>query len=252
MEHQTRFDLNAAVENWRNELSAQAALSTDDRRELETHLRDAFAELKARGLSDEESFVLARHRVGQPQKLADEFVKENPAKIWRERLFWVVFCFFVIRLWSSLTSSILYAFYTNLNFTIHSRLEDILPQWVLFYFPNWLRDLHYVQFMPGLFGIINLLLTAVIVLFIVRGKMEKIGSIWAFAFASRSRFALLAMLLVVFDYVAGNQLYNLLGDKKSGIAYTANFSFNALWLLGLVAIATWLVPSQNSKRPKHA
>ena len=77
MENQTRFDLNAAVENWRNELTAQPNLASDDRRELETHLRDAIAGFQQRGLNDEESFWLARKRVGQPQKLSDEFVKNN-------------------------------------------------------------------------------------------------------------------------------------------------------------------------------
>jgi hypothetical protein len=87
MENQTRFDLNAAVENWRNELAAQPNLATDDRRELETHLRDAIAGFQQRGLNDEESFVLARHRVGQPQQLVPEFVKASKTKIqWQTRL----------------------------------------------------------------------------------------------------------------------------------------------------------------------
>ncbi|HEY2329803.1 MAG TPA: permease prefix domain 1-containing protein [Verrucomicrobiae bacterium] len=89
MENQTRFDLNAAVENWRHELAAQPPLTPGDRRELETHLRDSLAELKARGLSDEESFWLARRRVGQPHRLAEEFVKADPAKVWRERFYWM-------------------------------------------------------------------------------------------------------------------------------------------------------------------
>ena len=89
MENQTRFDLNAAVENWGHELAAQPPLAPDNRRELETHLRDALAELKARGLNDEESFWLARRRVGQPQKIAEEFVKADPAQVWRERFYWM-------------------------------------------------------------------------------------------------------------------------------------------------------------------
>ena len=93
MENQTRFDLNAAVENWRNELAAQANLTSDDRRELETHLRDAIAGFQQRGLNDEESFWLACRRVGQPQQLVEEFVKTNPAKVWRERVFWMAIQF---------------------------------------------------------------------------------------------------------------------------------------------------------------
>jgi len=89
MENQTRFSLNTAIENWRNELATQLNLANDDRRELETHLRDAIAGFQQRGLSDEESFWLACKRVGQPQQLGEEFVKADPAKAWRERIFWM-------------------------------------------------------------------------------------------------------------------------------------------------------------------
>src|SRR5450755_817717 len=89
MQNQTRFDLNAAIENWRHELAAQQNLASDDRRELETHLRDAVTGFQQRGLNDEESFWLARRRVGQPQPLGEEFEKADQAKVWRERLFWM-------------------------------------------------------------------------------------------------------------------------------------------------------------------
>jgi hypothetical protein len=81
MENQTRYDLNAAVENWRNELAAQPNLTSDDRRELETHLRAAIAGFQQRGLNDEESFCLARKRVGQPPQLGEEFVKADPTRL---------------------------------------------------------------------------------------------------------------------------------------------------------------------------
>jgi hypothetical protein len=48
MENQTRFDLNAAVEDWRKELAAQPNLASDDRHELETHLRDAITGFQQR------------------------------------------------------------------------------------------------------------------------------------------------------------------------------------------------------------
>jgi len=89
MENETRFDLSAAVENWRQELAAQAGLTAEVRRELEAHLRDAIAGFQQRGLSDDESFWLARRCVGQPQQLGEEFVKANPAAIWRERIMWI-------------------------------------------------------------------------------------------------------------------------------------------------------------------
>lgn len=95
MENQTRFDLNAAIETWRNELAVQPNLTADDRRELETHLRDTIAELRQRDLNDQEALWLARRRIGQPQQLGEEFVKADPTKVWRERAFWIVFALFL-------------------------------------------------------------------------------------------------------------------------------------------------------------
>jgi len=89
MENQTRFSLNIAIENWRLELAAQPNLAPDDRRELETHLRDAIAGFQQRGLNEEESFWLARRRVGQPQPLGEEFAKTDPTVVWRGRVFWM-------------------------------------------------------------------------------------------------------------------------------------------------------------------
>src|SRR5471030_2627772 len=89
MENQTRYDLNADIENWRQELAAQGNLTAEVRRELETHLRDAIAGFQQRGLNDEESFWLACKRVGQPPQLGQEFVKVDPAAVWRDRIFWM-------------------------------------------------------------------------------------------------------------------------------------------------------------------
>ena len=53
METRTRFNLNAAIENWQQELAAQPGLAPEDRRELESHLSDSVAELRQRGLNEE-------------------------------------------------------------------------------------------------------------------------------------------------------------------------------------------------------
>src|SRR5450432_2885134 len=100
METQTRYDLNAAIENWRAELAVQPNLTAEVRRELETHLRDAIAGFQQRGLNDEESFWLACKRVGQSQQLGEEFVKANPAAVWRERGFCVVLVLFTFQIWN--------------------------------------------------------------------------------------------------------------------------------------------------------
>ena len=113
MENQTRFSLNAAIENWRSELAAQPNLTPDDRRELETHLRDAIAGFQQHGLNDEESFWLARRRIGQPQPLGQEFMKADSVIIWRERIFWMAvalvasFAFMTYEVWPIIAGLIL-------------------------------------------------------------------------------------------------------------------------------------------------
>jgi len=90
METQTRYDLNAAIEHWRAELAAQAGLTMDVRRELETHLCDAITGFQQRGLNDEESFWLACKRVGQPPQLAAQFQECDPGKVWFQRMAWML------------------------------------------------------------------------------------------------------------------------------------------------------------------
>jgi hypothetical protein len=97
MENQTGFNLNTALENWRRELAGQINLTEEVRRELETHLCAAITGFQHQGLDDEESFWLARRRVGRPQQLNEEFEKVDPTGVWRERLFWMAFGITVFR-----------------------------------------------------------------------------------------------------------------------------------------------------------
>lgn len=115
------FDLNAAFENWRNELASQPQLSPDDRRELERHLVDSTAELRQRGLNEEEAFWLARRRTGQPQQLAEEFGKAEPLKVWRERAFWMAATILAFQIWRQLSTALL-GLLSGPNFNLDSLL----------------------------------------------------------------------------------------------------------------------------------
>src|SRR5438067_248140 len=101
METRTRFDLKAAIQGWREQVASQSGISAEGGRELETHLTDSIAGLRERGLNDEEAFWLARRRVGNPQELGEEFAREDPATVWRERVFWVALGICVMHLWSA-------------------------------------------------------------------------------------------------------------------------------------------------------
>jgi uncharacterized membrane protein YvlD (DUF360 family) len=252
METQTRYDLNAAIENWRTELTAQASLTPEVRRELETHLRDSIAGFQQRGLNDEESFWLARRRVGQPQQLGKEFVKVDSNSIWRERVFWLAFGLLIYRLWNTLSSSVISPLYTRSNFQGSQRLEDLLPQWVLFYFPHWLRDLHYNPFLFFSLQFINALLVLAVVVCLVRGKLEKLRSVFEFAFKNRLRFVLVAMFSVMLVSVAGNLIWNSLCVEQFRGFYVGTCLYSAFWSSWIIAIIAWLMPTQNQKTPKRA
>ncbi len=80
--NQTSFNLDTAVAAWRAELAAHPGPAPADLRELEAHLRDAFAEFTKADLRDDEAFLLARQRVGPSKPVAAEFAKAAPRRFW--------------------------------------------------------------------------------------------------------------------------------------------------------------------------
>ncbi len=83
------FDLNEAIAAWRSELSAGSVCGRSDLDELEAHLRDETDALQSRGLSGQEAFWIAAHRLGSAAALAPEYAKVDPLRLWLSRLCWV-------------------------------------------------------------------------------------------------------------------------------------------------------------------
>jgi len=235
METQTRFDLNAAVANWQQELAAQGDLTSIVRRELETHLRDTVAELRERGLNNEEAFWLARRRVGQPQQLGEEFAKAEPLKAWRERTFWMAVALVAVNLWTAIISPFWISYP---RWTVH-RLGDIFPVWVQFYLPNWLCHIEGNHIQLVLMQVMRYLPIVVLALFFAKGRLKYANGALSLILASRIRFfiAMSALFLVAhsFDFYYG----------EPGQIATSVFLFQFPWTFSLVALATWLIPSKN-------
>jgi hypothetical protein len=82
------FNLNDAIAAWRKNLSQDSPCRPVDLDELESHLREQIADLLARGLSEEESFRLAAHRLGDLAALKLEYAKVDTACLWRDRFLW--------------------------------------------------------------------------------------------------------------------------------------------------------------------
>ena len=88
METATAFDLNQAIQDWRENLSQSPAIRRENLNELEAHLRDSVAALQTCGLSAEEAFMIATKRIGNESSLANEFGKVNSKAVWLDRILW--------------------------------------------------------------------------------------------------------------------------------------------------------------------
>jgi hypothetical protein len=105
MENQTpsdlNFDLNRAVLAWKSELAGEPGVSAENVRELEVHLLESIAALKGCGLNDQEAFLKARQQLGSMSKIGAEFAKDNPLRIWRDRVFWAAIAGFLLQVTQS-------------------------------------------------------------------------------------------------------------------------------------------------------
>jgi len=90
MENPTSFDLNRAIQQWRENLGQSPAFRSENLNELESHLRDSVATFETRGLSAEEAFLVAARRIGASSALEPEFGKVNGQAIWLDRFFWML------------------------------------------------------------------------------------------------------------------------------------------------------------------
>jgi hypothetical protein len=82
-------DVEERIEQWREDLAGSELLGRADVSELENHVREEMERLQAAGLSGEEAFLLARHRLGDPASLEEEFAKVSPHRRLTGRLSWM-------------------------------------------------------------------------------------------------------------------------------------------------------------------
>jgi hypothetical protein len=95
----TEFDLNAAIQRWRENLSQSPQFRAENLDELEAHLRDAIATMQGQRLTDEEVFLVATRRLGGVHALEPEFAKINAREVWLNRALWMLLG---VQLWSLL------------------------------------------------------------------------------------------------------------------------------------------------------
>ena len=90
MGSETMFDLESAIQRWKEVLGANESFRTSDVLELESHLRESVTELSQGKLSEHEAFLIAMQRLGQPNELNKEFSKVHGTTAWRKRILWML------------------------------------------------------------------------------------------------------------------------------------------------------------------
>jgi len=236
------YDLNAAIGHWQSELAAQPNLTEEVRRELEAHLRDAIAGFQQRGLNDEESFWLACKRVGQPAHLGEEFVKADPAAVWRERVFWMAVAVLTTNFWITSIQG-LYFFVTN---TANKHFP--------YSFVQALRS-------PIAFCSLSILSIVLLVWFSVslsRERATTMRSILQFIFKTRLRFILVSLAMVFASYFL--EAWNFWPHPDQyAVSRTAimeqlciNFFLHSSLPIAVVALIAWLMPPEYRNTPKCA
>jgi hypothetical protein len=223
MEPKTRFNLSAALQNWREELAAQPHLTAENRRELEAHVTDTIAEMQQRGLSDEESFWLARRRVGWPKELGQEFANVGPKNPGREWVLWIAVAFYVLNLWQNIS--------TLLVVPIAMRV---------------LGNFYWIQLAPSL----SYVVAALLGIYVARsGFWPKLINT-CFFIRSRARFFATCSFFVV---KGAMDLVAILDYHYSNSQFTiqqlvAEFLIRGgfIWSAFLLAIILWLLPWEKS------
>ena len=76
--------LEAQIAQWRSWLRRRPAIRDADVEELEGHLRDRVAALRATGLDADEAFLVAVKRMGNLDAVSREFAREHSGRLWKQ------------------------------------------------------------------------------------------------------------------------------------------------------------------------
>jgi hypothetical protein len=77
-----QFNLDQQIDRWKSAFAKQAACSSDELLELESHLREEIAALVRAGRSEQEAFRESVARLGDPTKIGGEFAKNESRFLW--------------------------------------------------------------------------------------------------------------------------------------------------------------------------
>ena len=219
MENQTGFSLAIALREWRQELDSQLSLSPETRRELEAHLVDTLAELERRGLNDEESFWLARRRVGQLREVGREFAKTDDGRSISGLALRVALVCLGFRLWECLFNALWSAV------TPRVAISNV---WVAYPF---------LVYLPPI----------LLAVFVVRGFVPVNCALCRRLTNSRRGFLLIAFFAT--SVVSILELWSELSWAYVSGSYYVSFAVREVYPALLISFICWLLPAKGKTKP---
>ena len=178
------FNLNKEIAKWKKVLRSNDTCSSADVMELESHLCDSMDNLKAKGLSEQEAFYIATHRLGRPDVLANEFGKVNEA----------------LRLWSR----ILYAGLGIILLNIISSISSILADGIrilLFGLGLKAKDIAYFGIAAQVIALLAVIISSY---FLIKYKRNGIASFLGSGFGKAS------LVIITFILIVGSRVVAML------------------------------------------
>lgn len=136
MESANEFNLEAALAQWEKSNFSQADLTLADKEEFKNHILNTIEELKEKGLSDEEAFIVVQMRFGEKKNRVAKKNVNNKDNFQLKKLiilfsgvFAYIFSFYFILC----LHKILILFLNLLNGNKHANYETIKPYFHIIY-----------------------------------------------------------------------------------------------------------------------
>ena len=230
------FELNQEIEKWQAHLQQTKSLRDEDVQEIKSHLVDSVIDLTENGLSQEEAFFVAKHRMGDLNVLNTEYAKVNTGHIWRRRFMWLITGYF---LFGSLPiiMQIVSQFIHNFN------VEQLLHPTTILWGPRYSAP--YSTF------VVTLLVVGLGMYFLMREKDSSINELFAFQSRNKLMIGIITayVTLILFQVLGWRFMDNNL--ETFGNAAQSGALFEVMWELSLILIlAVLIVPNWWKSKPR--
>ncbi len=182
-----------------------------------------------------------------PKEICEEFVKENPAQVWRDRLLWIGVALLGLQLWESACFSL-----TSPFAIIAATMKSV---------PAWLDAVAKARNSIGN-EVIYVVTATWFTIQVHQGRMGRLLSVWEFLSQSRLRFLSAAIPAVLLLFALENFAilpFGVFTTPNGKLLRSPSFTdfgylflLNALAPLALVCFIAWLIPARQKEEAQLA